>query len=353
MRLKTFHAKSMNEAMDQVRDELGPDAIIISIDEGKSTVRITAALEAGATPPPPETAPTPKQTPIAFEASQPIGKSKEFDKGDVSAVISHHGIPFETAGHFEEAIQAASSASSLNEAFSLALDTNIKISPITATVTRPIILVGPPGAGKTVCAAKLTADALLNDRDVTLISTDTVKAGGIAQLDHFAQLMKQTVLTAETPEELSVLLKQKSNSFTLIDSPGTNPFDMDELKTLLKFIRIIDAEPVLVMPAGLAPEDAQEIADVFSKMGCQRFIATRLDAARRYASIIMAARPGFLSLAAFSRSPFIADGLENATSMKLAKLLTSLPRRKTDLQSLDTQTTNNPAPASSNMGEDQ
>jgi flagellar biosynthesis protein FlhF len=355
MRLKTFHAKSMNDAMDQVREELGPDAIIISIDEGKSSVRITAALEAGATPPPPETAPAPEQTPLAYEASHTSGKSREFDKGDIAAVMAHHGIPFDTASHFEGAINASNSASSLNEAFSLALDTNIRISPITDAVTRPIILVGPPGAGKTICAAKLTADALLHERDVTLISTDTVKAGGIAQLDHFAQLMKQTVLTADTPEELSALLKSKRSGLTLIDSPGTNPFDMDELKTLLKFIRIIDAEPVLVLPAGLDPDDAQEIADVFSKMGCQRFIATRLDAARRYASVIMAARPGFLSLAAYSRSPYIADGLENATPMKLAKLLTALPRRKTDVSGFNSQSQNTTAnsPFPSQLDENQ
>ncbi len=336
MRLKTFHAKSMNEAMDQVRDTLGPDAIIISIDEGKSSVRITAALEAEATPTPPTDAPQPRQTPLAYEVSHTTGRSREFDKGDVAAVISHHGIPFDTASHFEEAIHASDSASSLNEAFSLALDTNIRISPITDAVSRPIMLVGPPGAGKTICAAKLTADALLNEREVTLVSTDTVKAGGIAQLDHFAQLMKQTVLTADTPEELSAVLQKKRHSVTLIDSPGTNPFDMDELKSLLKFIRCIDAEPVLVLPAGLVAEDAQEIADIFAKMGCQRFIATRLDAARRYASVIMAARPGFLSLAAYSRSPFIADGLESASSMKIAKLLTALPKRKPDALNINT-----------------
>ncbi|PCI61742.1 MAG: GTP-binding protein, partial [Kordiimonadales bacterium] len=32
MRLKTFHAKTMTEAMDQVRNELGADAIIVQSD---------------------------------------------------------------------------------------------------------------------------------------------------------------------------------------------------------------------------------------------------------------------------------------------------------------------------------
>ncbi|MDE2336341.1 MAG: hypothetical protein KGL10_03425 [Alphaproteobacteria bacterium] len=46
MRLKSFHAKSMSEAMRQVRDTLGEDAIIVSSKEEKSGwVKITAAVE--------------------------------------------------------------------------------------------------------------------------------------------------------------------------------------------------------------------------------------------------------------------------------------------------------------------
>ncbi|WP_286830796.1 MULTISPECIES: hypothetical protein [Kordiimonas] len=332
MRLKTFHAKTMSEVMGLVRNELGPDAIIIQIEEGKSGVRVTAALEAGATPAPPETAPEPKQTPAAFEISHPVPQSRDFDAADINAVLNHHGLPFETASHISEAARAVDGGS-LIDAFSVALETSIRFSPLTDSTTRPIMLVGPPGAGKTICAAKLTADAVLHERPVKLISTDTVKASGIQQLDHFAQLMKQTVSTAASPEELSAVVRSSSNKsgLTIIDTPGTNPFDMDDLREILSFIRSVDAEPVLVMPAGLDALDAQEIAGVFSRLGCQRFIATRLDASRRYASIIMAARPGHLSLAALSRSPFVADGLDPATPMALSKLITALPRRsKTD-----------------------
>jgi len=329
MRLKTFNAKTMNEAMDLVRAELGADAIIIQSDEGKSGVRITAALEAGSTPPTPDAAPSPNQTPLAYEASHELPKAVEFDTADIRAVLNHHSLPFDTAGHIEQSASSVN-AGSLSEAIGTALETTIRFSPITDAHARPIMLVGPPGAGKTICAAKLTADALLHDRQVHLISTDTVKAAGIQQLDHFAQLMKQTVSTADTPAELAAVVNSRKNHncLTIIDTPGTNAFDMQELEELLKFIQKIDAEPVLVLPAGLDPLDAQEIAGVFARMGCQRFIATRLDAARRYAGIVMAARPGFLSLAAISRSPYVADGLEAATSMAFSRLFTALPKAK-------------------------
>ncbi len=329
MRLKTFHAKTMSAVMDQVRAELGPDAIIIQSETSKSGVRVTAALEAGATPPPPKKAPTPEQTPLAFEVDHPTPKTREFDNGDISAVLNHHGLPFDTASHLAEAVRAVGGGS-LSEAFSSALETAIKFSPLTDATSRPVMLVGPPGAGKTICAAKLTADALLHERPVHLISTDTVKAAGIQQLDHFAQLMKQTVSTADTPNELDAVIRAKTDfmGLTIIDTPGTNPFNMDELKELLKFIQKVDAEPVLVMPAGLDALDAQEIAGIFARMGCQRFIATRLDAARRYASMIMAARPRYLALAAISRSPYVADGLETASPLTISRLLTALPRGK-------------------------
>lgn len=328
MRLKTFHAKSMQDVMAEVRNALGPDAIIVQIDEGASGVRVTAAIEGAATPPTPDVAPEPKQSPVAFEVSHPAPITREYDKADIAAVLNHHALPFETADHLKSAIDAIEAAS-LTDAFAAALETVIRFSPLTDKVERPIMLVGPPGVGKTISTAKLTADALLHDRSVHILSTDTVKAGGVQQLDHFAQLMKQTVSTAETPEELGAVLRarQKPADLTLIDTAGTNPFDMDELKTLLQFIQAVDAEPVLVLPAGLDPLDAQEMAGVFARMGCQRFIATRLDAARRYAGLIMAARPGYLSLAGISRSPFVAEGLEPATSNSFSRLLTALPRR--------------------------
>ncbi len=332
MRLKTYSAASMNEAMAMVREKLGPDAIIVTSDEGPAGVTVTVAYE-GKLPviglvPKAETL----ETPVSLKADDiGVHQSREYDSGELTAVLNYHGFPFETGQRINDAVNKVNEAT-LASAFASALEMTINFEPLTDLANRPIMMVGPPGAGKTVSAAKLTADAVLHERPIKLISTDTGKAGGVQQLDHFAQLMKQTVTTAASPEELAAIIKSQSKApsetLTIIDTQGVNPFDLEDLELLLSYIKAANAEPVLVLPAGIDPIDAEDISEVFSKLGAHRFIATRLDTARRYASIITAARPGKLALAATSSSPYVASGLETATPLGIARIMTNLPRSK-------------------------
>lgn len=328
MRLKTFHDKSMQAVMQKVRESMGPDAIIISVDEGSGVagVRVTAALEGTIGVPVPETAPRPDPSPNDYDLSHPTPLICDYDQADLKAVLSHHDIPNEILSRLYEAIDKLEVAT-LVEAISGGLEATLNFAPLTDFAARPIILVGPPGAGKTVCTAKLAASARLHQRSIRLITTDTVKSGGVAQLDHFAQIMRLSVQTAETPDELKAVLKTDRHwDLSIIDTSGVNPFDMDDLAQSLKFIKASQAEPILVMPSGLNAYDAQEMAKVFASMGGRRFIATKMDASRRYGSVVAAARRGYLSLAAYSRTPFIAEGLESASSMGLARLLAALPQ---------------------------
>ena len=48
MRLKTIHARTMQEAMELVREQMGAEAVIVATheDEGTRGVRVTAASDA-------------------------------------------------------------------------------------------------------------------------------------------------------------------------------------------------------------------------------------------------------------------------------------------------------------------
>ena len=50
-------------------------------------------------------------------------------------------------------------------------------------------------------------------------------------------------------------------------------------------------------------------------------IATRLDTARRLGGLLLAASNAKLAFAHISQTPYVADGLEPLTSLKLARIL--------------------------------
>lgn len=351
MRLKTYTAKTMNEVMSRVREELGPDAIIINIDQGKRVggVRVTAAFEGEIRPRREPATPRPVPSPALTEDEPKVSagrksnsgpsrksRSRPFDMAELTAVMSHQGIPYDMAMRLQTAASAID-ANSLPEALAAALETCFGFHPIGIRANKPFILIGPPGAGKTVSTAKLAAEAVLNGQTVRLISTDTVKSTGIEQLEGFARLIAMGIETAASPGELGALLKpgyggKERADLTLIDTQGFNPFQVDELEEAARFIKASGAEPVLVLPAGLDPMEAADIAEIFASMGARRLISTRLDAARRFAGILTAAQAGNLAIAAFGRSPYVAQNLEAANPLMLARIIAALPKSRYQTQ---------------------
>lgn len=59
------------------------------------------------------------------------------------------------------------------------------------------MLIGPPGAGKTLTIAKLATRSTPSGRKVGVITTDTARAGGIDQLAAFTKLLKLKLLAVE------------------------------------------------------------------------------------------------------------------------------------------------------------
>ncbi len=74
----------------------------------------------------------------------------------------------------------------------------------------------------------------------------------------------------------------------LIDTPGCDPFDPAQLEELTALATTIDAAVVLVLPGGLDPAEAADLAVAYAAAGASLLVATRLDLARRLGGILAA-----------------------------------------------------------------
>ncbi len=323
MRLRSFNAPTMAEAMRLVRDELGDDAVIVSTHHSRRGrgVQLTAAVE---------------RREVEFEPVQELPPVAE--DGEIAQALSYHGVPARLA---ERLVRAAvdSGHAEAELALATALDDYLEFaSGQLPPSDGALMLVGPPGAGKTTTAAKLAARAALGGGELAICTTDVVRAGAVTQLEAYAEVLQQPLLTAEEPKHLSIMLQEFGTGHRplLVDTAGSNPHDPDDLEILRDFVKAGSVEPVLVLPAGGDAEEMADAALAFARIGCRRLIVTRLDAARRYGGLIGAAAAGKLALAAVGCSASIPHGLKDLTPLALARVLLRDPRQPLLVPGADT-----------------
>jgi len=332
MRLKIFTADTMKSALAQVRESLGDDAIIIDTVEEGSQVKVTAALELPLRKAAQrkKTSP-PKPKPAAVQKSlKELEWENQVDSRELSYFLSHHGIERTMMTRILETAASFDDDRNIN-ILSRTLDAMFHFSPLNNDYQdRPLMLVGPPGVGKTVTAAKLASQAVLEGRVTRLINTDTVRTGGTAQLEGYGEVLKSTVIEVSEPDLLAAAIEtnRQPGELVIIDTMGYNPFDHREMAELHHFVGACDVEPVLVISAGSDPQEAEEIAATYASLGVRRFIATRLDVARRYASLLTTAGAGDLAFAGVGITPYLGKGIERVDAMTLAMLLTHIDDRK-------------------------
>jgi len=304
MRLKTLQATTMAEAMRLVRTELGEDAIIVSTTESGDGVRITAAIE----------------TPEPDLDFRNMGTEESLVER-ISEALDSHRAPQPLADKIAS-IASELGTTDLLQTLAGALDLVFEFEPIShARSNGPLLLFGPPGSGKTSAIAKLAARAVLDHVPVTMITTDTARAGALQQLETYGKRLNVSVKTASAPEELAGLLKDLSGQFVLIDTTSVNPFLPQEIAQLRAFTDAAGGEGVLVMAAGREPLEAQDMTTAFRKLNPTRLMVTGLDMSRRLGGILTTLHASGAAFAEISATPDIVDGLRPVNPVMLARLL--------------------------------
>ncbi len=301
----------MSEAMKLVRESLGDDAIIVSSKESSGgLVHITAAVEQLAEP----------------EEKAPAQQfSAGLDEEEIAEMVTDMMLKHRVPAHVSDKLISATLTYADGDpvrTLAKALERTFTFKTLESKKQKPIILVGPPGAGKTLMTAKLAASYVLDGKKTSVITTDIARAGGVEQLQAFLDILSLPLLQAEDPKTLKAVLKDiPEHTRVIIDTGGLNPFDPQEMKGLAQLMAVAEMEPALVLPAAIDAEESAEIAMTFEVLGVHKIIPTRLDFARRLGGVLNAADRASLAFTEGSHTPQVANGIMHMTADKLAAML--------------------------------
>ena len=348
MKLKTYFGKTLQDAMNQAKAELGEDVVILESREargngffskGEDLVQITAAVDDGNNG---------KLRNGAVSVFPGNGDQKHFEKY-LSSMMPHQGSDFEhemnmahevaTLRHelsklnrrlrkmtspdfpepfsnvYEKLLETGISeehvASFVRRAF-LKLDgeisitrekilktiesevfsffvNNVSVETGEETKQRIVAVIGPTGVGKTTTIMKLALHPeVYGKKEVAIISTDTYRVAASEPLKAFSRIASIPVVEVRNPDEVNAQIeKLKDRDIILVDTPGRSPFFPSYIQELDKYLdafKPTDILLVLSMTADL--EDIYLFGGLYFSLNPTGVVLTKIDETSRPGKII-------------------------------------------------------------------
>ena len=293
MRVKLYRAMAMPDAMEQVRHDLGEDALILSTRRTAGGIEVTAAIEVEREPAPP-----------------PIESHR-------LAALEYHRLP--------PAIIRKLEAGPLPFALSAAF----RFGHLDLTAgSNALLLIGPPGGGKTLTVARLAARLVVHGIRPLVITADDRRAGAVEQLAAFTRVLGLRLIATSDPVALKrTVANRHDDAPVLIDAPGLDAFDAKDEAELRMLAEVTNAAVALVLPAATDAAEAADLAAAHAAAGATLLVATRLDLAHHIGGVFAAAAVG-LTFAEAGIGPGVADGLVPMTPSFLAQRLLRMPSER-------------------------
>ena len=358
MRIKSYFSRTVEDAMAQASQELGPDAILVNSRRAPAETRHLGEYEVVfATEAPGDgsdlgtlnTLSAPGSDRLTAEVADLKRELESMrrtlqrnalppaswmggspDLPDVYAALIAAEIPSELAREIVQSAERRASTpqpADLRKAVAEEMESRIAAQPALGRgEARPriVALVGPPGSGKTTTLVKLAVHyGLAARRPVLLLSMDTYRVAAADQLRSYAAILGVGFQVLETLSALAQAIEESRNKdLILIDTPGFSFKEMDVAGPLARFLASrSDIDTQLVLPASMKPGDITRVAQAFDPFGPQRLIFTKLDETGSFGPILAEAVRSAKPLSFFATGQRIPEDLETASRGRLVELV--------------------------------
>tara|TARA_R110002049_G_scaffold2750_8_gene22326 strand:+ start:294910 stop:296046 length:1137 start_codon:yes stop_codon:yes gene_type:complete len=326
MHIRTFRAASLQDALEEIRQQMGSDASVLHTRQvrdgwmgwlGRTYVEVTAGLNDETTPAaiiPMEahrksvidsrhSAGTRLDFPTATDAPS-AGRSRP-DRRELPAQLQSYeselislGIPSDTVDRWMNATTsfAANLGDSIPQPWlehlqrSIAREMRISGPIRTQPGDRRIVaLVGPTGVGKTTTVAKLAAGFRIEaKRRVGLLTIDTFRIAAVQQLKAYAEIMDLPMEVVEKPDQMQAALDRLGDvDLVLIDTAGRSPRSDARIDQLVELLRSAQPDEThLVLSATGSTRSIASAVEGFAPVRPTAAILTKLDEAPCTATVL-------------------------------------------------------------------
>ncbi len=334
MHIRTFRAASLQDALEEIRQQMGPEASVLHTRQvrdgwmgwlGRTYVEVTVGLrdvnQQAAMNPIDASGPTNREI-DARHAAQPgvaVAPGIQAATKSVPRVISSYmqpTLPPQLQTYREALIaagvspliatrwldSAASFAANLGDTMGQGWLEHLKRS-VARELTiggairvypgdrRIVALVGPTGVGKTTTVAKLAAGFRIEARRrVGLVTIDTFRIAAVQQLKAYAEIMDLPMEVVEKPGEMSSALDRLGDvDLILIDTAGRSPQSDARIDQLVELLRTAQPDEThLVLSATSSASTIQSVLRGFASIRPTAAILTKLDEAPHTAGVLSA-----------------------------------------------------------------
>lgn len=359
MRMKSYFAPSVQDAMELARQEMGPEALLVNSRKAPPEAKGLGEYEVVfAVLPEEPAAPTAEAGPAAADPVMgELARLRNQVQDMVNALnahASHWAVPApEFAPIFARLVEndftidmtrkilmqaharlnpnpgsrpgrkAAFDAESVENAVRAEIESLLEVDASLAELDekkRVVALVGLAGCGKTTTLVKLAVRyGLACSRPVQLISADTKRISAVDQLRTYAAIIGAGFEAVETTRSLQQVIEaNREKGLILIDTPGYAAADMEEASELARFLASQSSIEVhLVAPASMRAADLSRMVDRFGIFSPSRLIFTQMDEASAFGGVVSESVRSGKPVSFLTTGQQIPDDIEPATTGRL------------------------------------